>query len=109
VIGLIVDHPEPMHHYTIREQPWDEPAWRELLDREMNGRLTPTAPVYLYHAPDDEVVPMRVGSSLAEAYRRLGVDVTWVEVPAEHHLAGASAGAPGALDWLADRLTVALR
>jgi hypothetical protein len=104
VVSLIIDHPAPMSHHTVREQPWDEPVWRYVLDQERNGRIRPTAPLYLYHAPEDDVVPVAVGRALADAYRDLGADVTWAEVAADQHLAGGAAGAPGALDWLDHRL-----
>lgn len=104
VVGLIVDFPEPMHHYTVREEPWDEPVWRVLLDREKNGRRTPGAPLYLYHVVGDLLVPTVLGRDLFADYAARGVQVTWADVRAEEHLAGAFAGAPDAVEWLAGRL-----
>ncbi|GAA3440897.1 lipase family protein [Planomonospora venezuelensis] len=102
--GLIVDFPEPMHHHTVREEPWDEPVWRDLLDRERNGRHRPDAPVYLYHVLGDLLVPTELGRRLFADYAARGADVTWAGVQAEEHLAGAFAGAPDAVEWLAGRL-----
>ena len=103
-VGLIVEYPGPMREHTVRDDPWDEPVWRELLDRERAGRGRPQAPVYLYHVPDDQLVPYPLGRDLLRDYTALGADVTWSDVAADEHLAGAFAGAPAALDWLAARL-----
>ncbi|WP_440064546.1 lipase family protein [Streptosporangium sp. OZ121] len=108
VTGLIVEFPEPMHHHTVRENPWDEPVWRELLDREKNGRHAPGAPLYLYHVADDALVPTHLGRELFADYTALGAEVTWAEVRAEEHLSGAFAGAPDAVEWLAGRLAQGL-
>ena len=61
-------------------------------------------PTYLYHVTDDDLVPSRLGRELARAYRRLGADVTWVEVPAVDHLSGAYDAADPVVRWLAARL-----
>ena len=104
VVGLITSHPEPMRQHTVRDEPWDEPVWRELLDRERNGRRRPGAPIYLYHVVDDQLVPTVLGRDLRQDYAALGADVTWADVPADDHLSGAFVGASGAVDWLAGRL-----
>jgi hypothetical protein len=101
VVGLIVEHPEPLRHHTVRDEPWDEPAWRDVLERERAGRRRPTAPVYLYHVADDGLVPTRLGRQLCRDYAALGADVTWVEITADDHLTGAFVGAPAAVGWLA--------
>ena len=75
-----------------------------VLERERNGRRRPTAPVYLYHVTDDELVPTGLGRDLFRDYATLGVDVTWAEVTADEHLSGAFVGASGAVDWLAQTL-----
>jgi secretory lipase len=104
VVGLIVDHPEPMRHHTVREEPWDEPVWRALLDAERNGQRPPGAPLYLYHVAGDQIVPTELGTGLRDDYRALGADVVWAAVVAEEHLSGAFVGAPAAVEWLAGRL-----
>jgi hypothetical protein len=101
VVGLIVEHPQPLRQHTVRDEPWDEPAWRDVLERERNGRRRPATPVYLYHVINDGLVPTSLGRDLYGDYVALGADVTWVEVTADDHLTGAFAGAPGAVDWLA--------
>jgi hypothetical protein len=108
-VGLITAYPEPMRRYTVRDNPWDEPTWRALLADERNGRYRPRAPVYLYHVPDDEIVPSRVARDLVAAYRTLGADVTWAEVAANDHLTGGFVGSRDAVRWLAGRLAASRR
>ncbi|HRD62641.1 MAG TPA: hypothetical protein PL137_17175, partial [Nocardioides sp.] len=86
VVGLVLEHPEPLAAYTTRAEPWDEPAWCRVLARERNGVQAPAVPTYVYHVTDDEIVPAWLGRELARTYRVQGTDVTWVEVPATDHL-----------------------
>jgi hypothetical protein len=104
VVGLIVEHPEPLSRHAGRENPWEVPVWRALLDRERNGRNRPGVPLYLYHAPGDEIVPVEVGRRLYADYLALGADVTWTEIDAPDHLTGLFTGDRGAVGWLLDRL-----
>ena len=70
VVGLIVEHPEPMRRHTVRDDPWDAPTWRRVLDRERNGRRRPDTPIYLYHVDGDELVPTNVGRELLPGLHR---------------------------------------
>ncbi|HRK47348.1 MAG TPA: lipase family protein, partial [Nocardioides sp.] len=106
ILTVIAEHPEPLAAYTTRAEPWDEPAWCRVLARERNGVQAPAVPTYVYHVTDDEIVPAWLGRELARTYRVQGTDVTWVEVPATDHLAGAHHAADAAVDWLA---TIRLR
>ena len=64
--GLVLGFPEPLATWTRRDDPWDDPAWRRVLDRERNGAQAPDVPAYLYHVMDDEIVPSQLGrTSLA--------------------------------------------
>jgi hypothetical protein len=105
VVGLVVEHPEPLASHARRSDPWDDPSWRRLLDRERNGGQAPEVPAYLYHVVDDDLVPARLGTELAVAYQQRGADVTWVGIPGAEHLAGAHDAADAAVAWLAERLS----
>ena len=107
VVGLVVEHPQPMRAHTRRDEPWDDEAWRAVLAAERNGERAPQVPTYLYHVTEDDLVPARLGRELALQYRSHGADVTWVEVDATDHLSGGHVAAPAALDWLAARLDAA--
>lgn len=107
VVGIVLEHPEPMRAHTWRDEPWDHEAWRAVLAAERNGERAPQVPTYLYHVTDDDLVPVRLGRELALEYRSHHADVTWVEIDATDHLAGGPVGAPAALAWLAARLDAA--
>ncbi|GIJ56520.1 lipase family protein [Virgisporangium aurantiacum] len=108
VVGLIVEHPEPLRHHTGRDNAWEDPAWRVLLDRERNGRGRPRAPLYLYHAPADEIVPVAVGRRLLADYHAAGADVVWADVAAGDHLTAGFTGSRAAIDWLTARVNTAV-
>lgn len=107
VVGLILELPEPLHHHTIREEPWDDPVWRALLARENAGQRRPDVPVLIYHVEDDELVPTELGRRLYDAYRRAGAEVEWATLGADSHLDGTLLGSPPALSWLSARLSEA--
>jgi Secretory lipase len=64
---------------------------------------TPTAPVYDYHATDDEFAPIVPDRQLMARYCAAGVVVDHVENPVGEHLSETSAGFPGAMSFLASR------
>jgi len=64
---------------------------------------TPTAPIYDYHAVDDEFAPVAADRQLMHRFCNARVPVDHVEVPVGEHLSEAVAGAPGAMDYLAGR------
>lgn len=63
----------------------------------------PAAPVYDYHAINDQLAPIGPDRALMERFCRGGARVQKVEDPLLEHLGLAATGAPGALDYLADR------
>lgn len=103
VVGLVLGCRRPLATLTAREEPWDEPAWRALLERERAGQGAPDVPLYLYHADQDSIVPPRLMEDLARCYADRGVEVTAVAVEAPDHLSGGHLGAEGAVAWLAQR------
>jgi len=62
----------------------------------------PSAPVYDYHATQDELAPIGPDRELMARYCAAGVPVQHVEFPGEH-LSEVALGAPGALSYLSDR------
>jgi len=44
VVGLVLEHPEPLAAHTTRAEPWDDPAWRRVMSsfppRKINAALT---------------------------------------------------------------------
>ncbi|WP_243060737.1 lipase family protein [Nocardioides sp. SR21] len=109
VVGLVLGFPEPLATWTRRSAPWDDPTWRRVLAAECLGQRAPAVATYLYHAAGDEIVLPELARRLAHTYEAAGREVTWAEVPAGNHLAGAHLGAGAALDWLADQLDQRVR
>jgi Secretory lipase len=64
---------------------------------------TPTAPIYDYHAVNDEFAPVTADRQLLHRFCNAGVPVDHVETPVGEHLSEAVTGAPGAMDYLASR------
>jgi predicted esterase len=60
-------------------------------------------PMLLHHAQDDDIVPLELGRSLAQAHLLRGTDLTWLQTEGDH-AAGAECGADAAVAWLGDRL-----
>jgi hypothetical protein len=87
----------------VTSNPLETPAWQFRLGEQELGHNPPTMPIYQYHAVVDEIVPYAQARDLRRTWCDQGVNVTWVNLPAEHAL-GLVQGFPGALHWLGDRL-----
>ncbi|PXX57929.1 triacylglycerol lipase [Nocardia tenerifensis] len=86
--------------------PMRAPEMQPVLDDLTLGRRgTPTAPVYLYEAPLDEVMPVNAVNNLYDTYcKDPNAKVAYTrELISEHGIAAAS-GAGSAALWLNDRL-----
>lgn len=82
----------------------DLPKWRVRLNENRLGAVAPKAPLFLYHARGDEIIPQAVGATLRSEYCRAGATVRWTSLPAGSHVLGAVEGGPLAIEWLALRL-----
>lgn len=91
-----------MSDYTVRS-PFDDPAYRQRLNENRLGQFAPRVPVNLYHAEDDEAVPLRLALRLRDTYCAMGVATTFELLRGTTHLGGQADGYPGAADWLAER------
>ncbi|WP_433574918.1 lipase family protein [Nocardia brasiliensis] len=94
---------QPLGQWCERPNPWRDAIWRYVLANERNAQIKPRVPVHLYHGTDDALVPIALGRKLFDAYRRLGVDLSWREYHTSH-LGTATAGAGEALSRLAGYL-----
>ncbi len=84
---------DPVHH----------PPLVARLSDNRPGETAPTAPVRLYHAQFDQLIPIGLARDLFADYCELGTSVQFQTVPAVDHVGGAVAGAPQTIAWLADR------
>src|SRR3954469_1975582 len=90
--------------YASPPDAYERPAFVSLLHAiSPLGRAgVPTAPVYDYHATQDELAPVEPDRELVARYCAGGVAVEHLELPGEH-FSEVAAGTDGALSFLADR------
>ncbi len=69
------------------------------------GGSTPTAPLFVYHAIHDELIPISGVNSTVAEYCSRGDAVTYTRDSLSEHVTLAFTGASSALSWLRDRLT----
>ncbi len=63
----------------------------------------PNSPVFEWHSPTDELIPVDSIVATNDRYCRAGVRVTSLSTPAPNHVAAYPLGLPGAFQWLSDR------
>ncbi|MEV5979806.1 lipase family protein [Streptomyces sp. NPDC052114] len=85
------------------KNPLDQPDWQNRLRQSQVGTHKPDAPVYLYHALADELIPYGVGKQVRADWCARGADVEWHTVPVGEHVSGVITQSPLAAQWLADR------
>lgn len=68
------------------------------------GHRAPSAPVYLYHAIHDQLLPIEASDQLAQNYIAGGTHVTYRRDRSTEHILLALLGGSDALGWLAERL-----
>lgn len=88
---------------TTVDDPVALPQWQQVLDTNRLGTTAPAAPVLLYHAALDELIPVTVARQLATDYCARDATVRYVESPVDDHVTYAATAAPAAVTWLADR------
>ncbi|MGI8680363.1 MAG: lipase family protein [Jatrophihabitans sp.] len=69
------------------------------------GGSAPAAPLYVYHAVNDELVPIAGTDATVKKYCAAGDSVRYERDLLSEHGSLAVTGAPAALAWLTDRLT----
>lgn len=61
---------------------------------------TPVAPVFMYHASQDEIIPFSNASTLASAWCNNGADVSFTTVGNGGHITTEIIGIPGVVDFV---------
>jgi len=89
-----------LQDFTTVADPIHLPQWQARLGENYLGKIKPKAPVFLYHAQLDELIPLSVGQGLRDRWEARGADVTYQEFPALEHIGGVSIGGPVAMTWL---------
>jgi hypothetical protein len=92
-----------LNEFTTVPDPLAEPVVAGVLAANMLGKVTPTAPVYLYHSVFDELIPFAGVEALRDTYCGGGGKVAFHADYASEHVVLAVTGAPTAVAYLADR------
>lgn len=82
-----------------------EPTIADVLMRNTMGQNeneTPTAPVYMFHAPPDEVIPYANATTLRDDWCGYGADVQFITVANGGHATTEVIGFPGAFKFVKD-------
>ncbi|AZM54770.1 lipase [Streptomyces sp. WAC 01529] len=85
------------------KNPLDQPDWQRRLRESQVGTTKPAAPVYLYHALADELIPYGVGRQVRADWCAKGANVEWHTIPIGEHVSGVITQSPHAAQWLAER------
>ncbi|WP_419997088.1 lipase family protein [Streptomyces boninensis] len=85
------------------KNPLEQPDWQARLAESKLGGTAPDAPVYLYHAQNDELIPRTLGEGLRAGWCAKGAQVSYKTIPVLEHISGVIAETPAALSWLGDR------
>ncbi|MFE5767615.1 lipase family protein [Streptomyces sp. NPDC056485] len=96
--GLPADTPVGITGYS---QGGQAGSWAA--DQSRLGRTAPAAPVYLYHALGDELIPYAVGRQLRAEWCARGASVEWRTIRVGEHVSGVITHSLAAGDRLADR------
>jgi hypothetical protein len=84
----------------------DLPGLRSAFEANRFGLAAPAAPLYVYHGVLEQNLRIEEADGFVEAYRRMGVDVTYRRIRFGEHLLTAALGAPGALRFLSERFAM---
>jgi pimeloyl-ACP methyl ester carboxylesterase len=80
-----------------------EPTIASVLNRNIMGQRadeTPKAPVYMFHAPQDEIIPYKNATTLRDEWCGYGASVQFVTVQNGGHATTEILGFPGAFNFV---------
>lgn len=81
----------------------EEPTIKSVLERNIMGVYpgeTPTAPVFVYHATQDEIIPYANASTMVESWCANGASVTYTSYAAGGHLTTEIVAVPAAIKYV---------
>ncbi len=87
-------------HDIMTENVLRRPDWQARLRENSLGSVAPIAPIYLYTAKHDPLVPPAQTRDLAVRWRARGADVRLTIAPGIDHITGYLLGVDGAVTWL---------
>jgi acetyl esterase/lipase len=94
-----------LEQYTDNPEVIDGPELEPMFHRinPLTQKGVPAAPVYEYHARGDELAPIGPARALVNRFCKKGVVVQHVEDLLTEHIGFVVTGAPGAVQYMADR------
>jgi hypothetical protein len=92
-----------LNEFTTSPEPLAEPVAKAVLETNHLGRLTPKAPVFLYHSVWDELIPFSSAQALQADWCRSGGHVALYADALSEHSSLAVSGAPLAVSFLGAR------
>lgn len=93
-----------LYKYFSIPDPLNMPVPQKVLAEVTMGQHAPTAPLFVYHSVNDELVPSKDTDAVVKKYCAEGSRVTYQRDIFSEHIALVVTGAPDALNWLKDRL-----
>ncbi|EFR04774.1 lipase 1 [Nannizzia gypsea CBS 118893] len=94
---------EDIFKYLQDPGAFDRPELADIIEKNSMGKRIPRIPLFVYKAEKDEVSPVEETNDLVEYYCNNDAIVHYNRDLKTNHLILALTGAPGALNWLADR------
>lgn len=92
-----------LNDFTTVGDPLTVPAVQRVIAADRLGQRTPAAPLFIYHAAFDELIPVDGVHALVAGYCSRHVDVVYHEDLLSEHVSLAVSGAPAAVAYLAGR------
>jgi hypothetical protein len=99
--GLFKD----INKLTTKPDPFDDPIPRKVMALNKMGRRTPTAPMFIFHSVNDELLPVKPVDDLVKTYCANGASVSYNRDQLSEHITLVATGAPLELAWMQDRLS----
>lgn len=92
-----------LSEFTSSPDPLSDPVAKAVLEDDALGNAAPTAPVFLFHAYFDELIPVDVGRQLKADYCAAGTKVQYYEDYVTEHIGLDITAAPAAVAYLGAR------
>jgi hypothetical protein len=92
-----------LSEFTTSSKPYDLPVLHRALAANSLFSLRTAAPIYDYHTTSDEIVPVAVANAFVARSCAAGDRIQVVRTPLNTHITEQLVGAPGAMQFLAQR------
>ena len=92
-----------LDQYTLAPNVSTDPRVLAASEKQQLGKATPVAPIYAWHSPGDDVLPISNTDALIDTYCADGAAVTYDRAFVPTHAAAGLTGLPGAVGYLGER------